>query len=113
MCSHLFGKVSQQRAMLTTTEARLLHRASYLRYNEPGRSFHRASCYLYVVDEKEMQDHAILNGVMADSEYQLLAYYFTCTGPASCNSSFFAPLHGNSDCNIPVDFTKSIIRRTA
>ena len=63
LCSHLFGKVSQRRATLTTTEARLLRRDSYLRYNEPG-----GSCWLYVVNEKGIQHHAILKQVMADSE---------------------------------------------
>ena len=31
------------------------------------------SCWLYVVDEKGMQHHAILKGVTIDSEYKLLA----------------------------------------
>ena len=60
LCSHLFGKVSQRRATLTTTEAsRLLRRASYLRYNEPG-----GSCWLYVVNEKGIQHHAILKAAL-------------------------------------------------
>ena len=83
LCSHLFGKVSQQRATLTTTEARLLRRASYLRYNEPG-----GSCWLYVVNEKGIQHHAIFKQVMADSECQLLAYCFTCAAAASCKAAF-------------------------
>ena len=49
-----------------------MQRASYPRYNEPGGPSHRASCWLYVVDEKGIQHHAIPKGVMADSEYQLL-----------------------------------------
>ena len=42
VCSHIFVKVSQRRSTFTPTEARLLHRASYLIYNKPGGSYHRA-----------------------------------------------------------------------
>ena len=57
LCSNLFGKVSQRRATLATTEALLLRRASCLRYNEPRRPFHRGRCWLYVVNEKGIQHY--------------------------------------------------------